>query len=79
MKIKEEIHYRRRPDQPSPAPIKAKELFDCLFCRVPRDSEDDEGRPTVTRRQRRDGIRLDKFMLHFKSKRKGDIDDVNAM
>ena len=73
MQIKEGIHYRRRPNQPSPAPIKAKELVDCLFCRVPSDSEDDEGRPTVIRRQWRDGIRLDKFMLHFNAKHKGDL------
>ncbi len=73
MQIKEGIHYRRMPDQPSPAPMKAKELVDCLFCRVPSDSEDDEGHPTVIRRQWRDGIRLDKFMLYFKAKHKGDI------
>ena len=60
MKIKEGIHYRRRPDQPSHAPIKVKELVICLFCRVPSDSGHGRrgrcaGRGCKTGREKADG------------------------
>ncbi len=41
MKLIDGMHYIRRLDQTSPHPIRAKELVDCLFCRLPSDSEDE--------------------------------------
>ncbi len=60
----------RRLNQPSSYPIRAKEFVDCLLCELPSDSEDEERHATLTRRQARDGIRLDKLMSHFKAKHK---------
>ena len=73
MKLIEGTHYLRRLDQPSPHPIRAKELVDCLFCRLPSDSEDEGVRAKIRRKQAKDGIRLDKLMQHFKVQHKGDI------
>ncbi len=66
----EGTHYRRKLDQPSPHPIRAKEFVECLFCELPSDSEDEQRHVTLTRRQARDDIRLDNFMSHFKAKHK---------
>ncbi len=44
LKLIEGTHYIRRMDQPSPHPIRAKELVDCMFYRLPSDSEDEVGR-----------------------------------
>ena len=38
MEIKEGFHYRRRLEQPSPVPVKVKELVIYVFCREPSDS-----------------------------------------
>ena len=43
MKLVEGTHYTRRADQPYPHPIRAKEMADCMFCRLPSDSEDEGG------------------------------------
>ena len=69
----EGTHYRQRLDQYSPHPIRAKEFVDCMLCELPSYSEDEERHATLTRRQARDGIRLDKFMSHFKAKHKAHI------
>jgi hypothetical protein len=63
----------RMLDQPSPHLIRAKEFVDCILCELPSDSEDKDRHATLTRRQAGDGIRLDKFMSHFKAKHKADI------
>jgi hypothetical protein len=68
MKPVEGTHYKRRLDQPTPHPIRAKEFVNCLFCKLLSDYEDEELHATLTRRPTRDGIRLDKFMSHFKAK-----------
>ena len=73
MKPVEGTHYKRRLDQPSPHPIRAKEFVDCLFCELSSDSEDEGRHATLTRRQARDGIHLDKFMSDFKVKHKAHI------
>ncbi len=66
-------HYKRRLDQPSPHLARSNELVDCLFCRLPSDSEDEGGRGRVRLRQAKGGIWLDKFLQHFKKIHKGDM------
>ena len=57
MKLIEGTHYRRRIDQPSPHLARSKEFVECLICRLPSDSEEEEGRTTLRRKQAKDGIR----------------------
>jgi hypothetical protein len=70
MKFIEGTHYLRRIDQPSPHLPKSKEFVDCLICRLPSDSENEEVRTALRRRHVKVGIRLDKFSQHFKAKHK---------
>jgi hypothetical protein len=65
MKLVEGTHYRRRLDQPSPHPHLSKEFVDCLLCAAPSDSEDDQVRRRMTRKNTRKGIRLDRLTRHF--------------
>jgi hypothetical protein len=73
MKLIEGTHYRRRIGQPSPHLARSKEFVDCLICRLPSDSEEEEGRTTLRRSHVKDGIRLDKLPQHFKAKHKGHL------
>ena len=73
MKLVEGTHYRRRLDQPSPHLARSKEVVDCMFCRLPSDSEDEGGRAKIRRKQAKDDIRLDKLLQHFKKNHKGDM------
>ena len=57
----------RRLDQPSRSG--SKEFVDCLFCRVPSDS-DDEHVATLTRLQAKQGIRMDHIKAHYQKKHK---------
>ncbi len=66
MKLVERTHYIKRMDQPSTHPIRAKEFVECMFCRLPSDSEEEGGRAKRRRKQAQDGIRLDKLMQHYK-------------
>ena len=66
MKLIEGSHYMRRLDQYSPQPHPSKEFVDWLLRSAPSDSEDGEVRRRITRKNTRKGIRLDKFMKHFK-------------
>ena len=62
----------RRLDQPSPIP--SKEFVDCLFCRIPSDSNDEPGpRVTFTKSQAKQGIRRDKLQAHYKKKHKAEM------
>ena len=65
MKFVEGAHYRRRLDSLSPHPHPSKEFVDCLLCAVPSDSENDQVRRKMTRKNTRKGIRLDRLMRHF--------------
>ena len=49
----EGTHYRRRENQPSPAPHKSKEVVDCLLCIDPGDDDDAHGDQT---RRKRSGL-----------------------
>jgi len=69
MKFKEGTHFLRRLDQPSPAPPKCKGRVDCLLCLAPADSDDD-GVILCVRRGAREGYRLDKLMVHYRSQHK---------
>jgi len=42
MKLVKGTHYRRRENQPSPAPHKSKEVVDCLLCGDPGDDDGNE-------------------------------------
>jgi hypothetical protein len=64
MKLVEGTHYRRRLDHPHPHP--SKETVDCLLCAAPSDSEDDEIRRRMQRKNTRKGFRLDELMRHFR-------------
>jgi hypothetical protein len=68
MKLVEGTHYRRRLDQPSPHPHPSKEFVGCLLCATPSDSEDDQVRRRMIRKNTRKGIRLDRVMRHFNYK-----------
>ncbi len=68
MKLVEGTHYKRRLDQPSSVPTRAKEKVDCLICGVPSDSEDENVRSRLTNKQVNQGIRLDKLLIHYKRK-----------
>jgi hypothetical protein len=68
MKLVEGTRYSRRLDQPSPRPIRAKEVVDCLICGVPSDSEDENVRRRLTKKQVNQGIRLDILLIHYKGK-----------
>ena len=69
VKLIEVTHYRRRENQPSPAPHKPKEAVDCLLCIEPGDDDDAHGDQTRRKRSRLIGIniRLDRFVAHIKS------------
>ncbi len=73
MKLVEGARYLRRIDKLSPHLARSKEIVDCLICRLPSDSENEEGRMTLRCRHVKDGIRLDKFSQHFKAKHKGHL------
>ena len=65
MNLLEGTHFRRRLDQTSR--IARKEFLDCLFCRVPSDSDDDHvGRVTFTQMQAKHGIRMDMLKAQYK-------------
>ena len=66
MKLVEGTHYLRRIEQPSPHPKPSKEIVDCLFCAAPSDSDDDDIRRRMQRKNTRKGFRLDKLMRHFR-------------
>ena len=68
MKFLEGTHLRRRLEQPSERNFGSKQFVDCLLCGVPSDSDDDIAMRKLTRKQRNQGIRLDKLMRHFKGK-----------
>ncbi len=57
MKLIEGTHYLRRIDQPSPHLARSKEFVDCLICRLPSDSEDEERRTTLRHSHVKDDIR----------------------
>ncbi len=65
----EGTHYRRRENQPSPAPHKSKKVVDCLLCIDPGDDDDAHGDHIRSQRSRPIGIniRLDRFVAHIKS------------
>ena len=64
MNLLEGAHFKRRSDQPSR--IASKEFVDCLFCRVPSDSDDEPiARATFTKMQAKHNIRLDKLKAHY--------------
>ena len=72
MKLLEGTHLRRRLDQPSPIPSKL--FVDCLFIKVPSDSDDEHVlRATFTRMQAKHGIRMDKLKTQYKRKHKGEM------
>ena len=64
MNLLEGTHFMRRSDQPSR--IASKEFGDCIFCRVPCDSDDEHvARVTFTKMQAKHGIRMDKLKAHY--------------
>jgi len=67
LKLIEGTRYLRRIAQPSPHLTRSNEVVDCLICRLPSDSENEEGRTTLRRRHVKDDIRQDKFSQHFKA------------
>jgi hypothetical protein len=68
MKLVEDTPYMRRLDQPSSSTYGSKAYVDCLLCGVPSDSEDETVPRKLTRKQARQGIRLDRLMIHYKGK-----------
>ena len=68
MKLVKRTHYSRRLDQVSPHPIRAKEFVDCVVCGVPSDSEDENVRRRLTKKQVNQSIRLDILLIHYKGK-----------
>jgi len=72
MNLFERTHFRRRLDQP--LSISSKELVDCLFCRVPSDSDDEHvARATLARMQAKHSIRMDKLKAYYKKTHKGEM------
>jgi len=41
---------------------------ECLICGIPSDSEDDVSRRKLTKKHVKQGIRLDRLMIHFKGR-----------
>ncbi len=65
MLLIEGTHYRRRLEQPSPAPKPSKEIVDCLLCGDPTlDPEEDHDARKRARSKGRN-IRLDRLMRHI--------------
>jgi hypothetical protein len=69
MQLIEGTHYRRRENQPSPAPHKSKEAVDCLLWCDPGDDDVEEIVNVPKKRSRPVGfnIRLDRFHKHLHS------------
>ena len=65
----EGTHYRRRENQPSPAPHRSKEAVDCLLCSDPGDDDDAQVGNVRRKRSRAIGqnIRLDRLHAHMRT------------
>ena len=65
MLLIEETHYRRRLEQPSPAPKPSKQIVDCLLCGDPTLDPDEEHDVRKRTRSKGRNIRLDRLQLHI--------------
>jgi hypothetical protein len=69
MQLKEETHYRVRPQQPSPTPKNSKEAVDCMLCNDPGESDEEVVEHMAHRKRSRPkgrSIRLDRLLHHMK-------------